>query len=277
MDVARIGVALGAEDEEFRLLASELLTTLVEAVDIPLDKEALTLARQISSQAAERVTRRLLVDVTDDDPNASGWATEMLEMTGPRLSSADAQQVASQLLEAMTRTRDSHQLARLARGLKAVSQGLSAATSERAAEWLVEVMTHESDLDDLCRLDGGLEEVWPWLPAAAAKRALATLSGARNACVIGRVARHLEQVGPQLLAPDADRATEQIVDRTLATEPWGQTEFQVNLKLGLTTKSPPKSPRSDHEKPRQLGRKMKPRDWKSGRAWTVGSDPNGGS
>jgi len=123
--------------------------------------------------------------------------------------------------------------------------------------------------------------VWPWLPAAAAKRALATLSGARNACVIGRGARHLEQVGPQLLAPDADRATEQIVDRTLATEPWGQTatepwgqtEFQVNLKLGLTTKSPPKSPRSDHEKPRQLGRKMKPRDWKSGRAWTVGSDP----
>jgi len=209
---ARIGVALGAEDEEFRLLASELLTNLVEAVDIPLDKEALTLARQISSQAAERVTRRLLVDVTDDDPNASGWATEMLEMTGPRLSPADAQQVASQLLEAMTRTRDSHQLARLARGLKAVSQGLSAATSERAAEWFIEVMTHESDLDDLCRLDGGLEEVWPWLPAAAAKRALATLSGARNACVIGPVARHLEQVGPQLLAPDADRATEQLVD-----------------------------------------------------------------
>ena len=65
----------------------------------------------------------------------------MLEVTGPRLSPAAAEQVASRLLEAMTRTRDSHQLARLARGLRAVGAGLSAAMSERAAEWLVEVMT----------------------------------------------------------------------------------------------------------------------------------------
>lgn len=208
---ARIGVALGAEDEEFRLLASESLATLVDARDVPLDKEALTLARQMSSQAAERVTRRLLLDMTNDDTSAAGWASEMLAVTGPRLLPAAAEQVASRLLEAMTQTRDSHQLARLARGLSAVSPGLSAAISEPAAERLVEVMTDAGDLDDLCRLAGGLEAVWPWLPAAAAKRALATLSGARNAFEIVRLARNLEQVGPRLPAPDADRATERIV------------------------------------------------------------------
>ena len=135
----------------------------------------------------------------------------MLEVIGPRLSTAVAERVASRLVDTMTRTRDSHQLARLAGGLRAVGAGLSAAMSEQAANWIVDVMTRDGDLDDLCRLAGGLEAIRPWLPEAAAARAFATLSGSRNAFAIVRIARNLEQVGPRLLAPDADRATERIV------------------------------------------------------------------
>ena len=210
---ARIGVSLAADGEEFRLLASEALATLAEAFDVPCDGEALTLARRISSEAAERVARRLLLEVTDAgaDAGAYEWPTDMLEAVGPRLAPTAAERVASRLVEAMTHTRDSHQLARLARGLSAVGAGLSAAMSQRAAEWLVEVMTHAGDLDDLCRLAGGLEAVRNWLPTAVAARAFATLSGAGNAFEIVRLARNLEQVGPRLPAPDADRATERIV------------------------------------------------------------------
>jgi hypothetical protein len=208
---ARIGLSLGADSEEFRRLASESLTKLVEALDLPLDDEAVTLARLMPSEAAERVTRRLLLDLTADGPGASGRAFEMLDAIGPRLSPTAAAPVALQLLDAMTSTRDSHQLARLARGLSALGAALPAATSERAADRLVEVMTDARDMDDLSRLAGSLEAVRPRLTAAAAARTFATLSAAGNAYEIVRVARNLEQVGPRLPAPDADRAAERIV------------------------------------------------------------------
>ena len=60
------------------------------------------------------------------DAVAYDWPTNMLEAVGPRLSPTAAERLASRLVEAMTRTRDSHQLARLARGLRAVGAGLSA-------------------------------------------------------------------------------------------------------------------------------------------------------
>ena len=210
---ARIGVALAADGDEFRLLASAALATLAEAFDVPCDDEALTLARRISPEAAERVAQRLLIELTDAgaDPGACEWPTDILEAVGPRLATAAAERVASRLVEAMTLTRDSHELSRLARCLSAVGAGLSAAMAQRAAEWLVEVMTHAGDLDDLCRLAGGMEAVRNWMPAAVAARAMAALSGARNAFEIVRLARNLEHVGPRLPAPDADRATEQIV------------------------------------------------------------------
>ena len=56
-----------------------------------------------------------------------------------------------------------------------------------------------------------MEALRNWLPTAVAARAFATLSGAGNAFEIVRLARNLEQVGPRLPAPDADRATERIV------------------------------------------------------------------
>ena len=210
---ARIGISLAADGEEFRLLTSEALATLTEAIDVPADQEALTQARRISPEAAERVARRILLEVTDAGACSRGyeWPIDMLEAIGSRLSAPAAERVASRLVEAMNATRDSHQLARLTRGLCAVGTGMSTAMSQRAAEWLVDVMTHVEDLDDLCRLAGGLEAMRSWLPAAVAARAFATLSATRNAFEIVRVARSLEQIGPRLPAPEADRATERIV------------------------------------------------------------------
>jgi hypothetical protein len=210
---ARIGVSLAADGEEFLLLASEALAALAEACDVPCDLEALTLARRVSSEVAERVGQRLLLDVAGASalPDAHERSTDMLDAVGPRLSLSAAEPMASGLVEAMTQTRDSHQLARLAKSLSAVGSGLSAAMSARVADWLVEVMTHAGDLDDLCRLAGGLEAMRNWLPTAVAARAFATLAVNRSDFEIVRVAHNLEQIGPRLPAPDADRAAERIV------------------------------------------------------------------
>ena len=58
---ARIGIALGAEGEEFLAARVRGSGDLRGGVDVPLDGEALTFARRMSSDAAERVAGRLLL------------------------------------------------------------------------------------------------------------------------------------------------------------------------------------------------------------------------
>jgi hypothetical protein len=206
---ARVGIVLGANDEEFLSLASEALAACTAARGLPGDEEWLTLAPQLPAAAADRIAGRLVSELTRD-AEAVGLKrlTEALVAVGPRLSPDAATRSGSLVVEVMRRTRRSGELLCLARA--AASLG-SAPASDGAAGRLIDVMANTGDLDDLCRLAEGLDAVRPGGAPVASVRAVGVPTSTLGLFEIVRVARTLEDVGPRLLPADAYRTTDRLV------------------------------------------------------------------
>ena len=145
---ARVGIALGAHDEEFAGLASEALATYVESKGGAISDEVLVLAPRLAAAAAERIAEQLI----DAMGKASGSdESERLfkyfEVVAPRLPAPAAERAADRLLDAMAKTSDSDALERLAEWFAAVAPRLPAPAAERAADRLLDAMAKTSDYD----------------------------------------------------------------------------------------------------------------------------------
>jgi hypothetical protein len=207
--IARVGLAVRFEGDEFLDLASSALAACVEAEGAFNDAEWPILAARLTSPFADRIAAQLLTQhaieiETVDLPLLTQW----LASIGPHLSSAASERTGIQLLDLMRQTRQPEELATLTHALMWLNPG--ARLAEQAAGRLGDVFSNTDDLVELCLLEETRETVASRLGSSVVPR-ISAPPGAHSRFEVVQLARSLKQVGPRLTPAYADRACDRLL------------------------------------------------------------------